>query len=144
MNIRIRLARRLTFILAAGALSIAAQACATSGPATPSGPVELDGTRWKLVAIGGSLDGRVVQFHKRGSNGYIGELVDLGRRLRSVVGLQTGYELFQLKKTPKENEYEGVYKSIDPKGGVADKQVLVFVNGNTLTWNQESATWERQ
>jgi hypothetical protein len=145
MNIRPRIARGLTLILAAGALSIAAQGCATSGPPAPSsGPIELDGTRWKLVALGGSLDGRVVEFHKRGSNGYIGELVDLGRRLRSVVGLQTGYEMFQLKKTDKENEYEGIYKSVDPKGGAQDKQVLVFVNGNQLTWNQESATWEKQ
>ena len=50
-------------------LGILAQACATGGatPAAPTGPIELDGTRWKLIALGGSLDGRVVQFKKRGA-----------------------------------------------------------------------------
>jgi hypothetical protein len=124
---------------------VLAQACATGGssPAAPSGPVELDGTRWKLVALAGQLDGRVVEFQKRGSNGYSGKLVSLGRRLQEVVGLQEGFEMFQLKKKS-DTEFEGVYKSIDPKGGQADKEVIVFVNGNTLTWNQESAVWEKQ
>jgi hypothetical protein len=125
---------------------VLAQACATSSSSTPppaSGPVELDGTRWKLVAIGGSLDGRVVEFHKRGSNGYVGKLVTLGRRLQEVVGLQEGFDMFQLKRKG-DNEFEGVYKSIEPKGGQADKEVVVFVNGNSMTWNQESAVWEKQ
>jgi hypothetical protein len=135
----------LTFLLC----GLLAQACATTGSsdssaaAAPSGPVELDGTRWKLVALGGQLDGRVVQFKKRGSSAYEGKLVTLGRRLQDVVGLQEGYVLFQLKKKG-ENEYEGIYKSIDPKGGQADKEVNIFVNGNNLTWNQESAVWEKQ
>jgi hypothetical protein len=37
-----------------------------------------------------------------------------------------------------------VYKSVDKGGARADKEVVVFVNGNSLTWNQESAVWERQ
>jgi hypothetical protein len=132
----------------AGALALAmlTPACATSGGAStpaPSGPVELDGTRWKLVALGGNLDGRIIEFHKRGSDGYVGQLVEVGRRLRDVVGLKPGFEMLQLKKK-KENEYEGVYKSVDPSGTQADKEVVVFVNGNNLTWNQESAVWERQ
>jgi hypothetical protein len=137
--------RPLTSVVALLVFGMLAQACATSGssPPAPSGPVELDGTRWKLVAIGGQLDGRIVEFKKRGANGYSGKLVSLGRRLQDVVGLQEGYEMFQLKKKS-ETEYEGVYKSIDPKGGQADKEVVVFVNGNQLTWNQESAVWERQ
>ena len=122
---------------------VLAQACATSGPPAPTGPVELDGTRWKLVALAGALDGRVVEFQKRGSNGYSGKLVSLGRRLTDVVGLQEGFEMFQLKKKG-DNEFEGIYKSLDPKGGQQDKEVVVFVNGNTMTWNQESAVWERQ
>jgi hypothetical protein len=136
---------RLTVILAAALLGMLGQACATSGgaPPPPSGPIELDGTRWKLIALGGNLDGRVVEFHKRGSDGYVGQLIDVGRRLRDVVGLKPGYEIFQLKKK-KENEYEGVYKSVDPSGTQADKEVVVFVSGNQLTWNQESAVWERQ
>jgi uncharacterized protein (DUF2147 family) len=144
--------RRLPVIPALGFLlcGLLAQACATSGTtdsgsaaAAPSGPVELDGTRWKLVALAGQLDGRVVEFKKRGSNAYEGKIVSLGRRLQDAVGVQEGYVLFQLKKKG-ENEYEGVYKSIDPKGGQADKEVNVFVNGNSLTWNQESAVWEKQ
>src|SRR5437763_11029879 len=55
-------------VLALVVSAFLAQGCATSGGAAPapSGPVELDGTRWKLVALGGSLDGRVIQFKKRG------------------------------------------------------------------------------
>jgi hypothetical protein len=128
-------------ILLSGVL---AQACATtSAPPPPSGPVELDGTRWKLVAIAGALDGRVVEFQKRGSNGYEGKLVVLGRRLQEVVGLKEGFVMFQLKRKS-DAEFEGIYKSIEPKGGQQDKEVVVFVNGNTMNWNQESAVWEKQ
>jgi hypothetical protein len=148
MNIppRPRTSSRLTLTLAAAVLGLMAQACATSGGSSPppaSGPIELDGTRWKLIALGGNLDGRIVEFHKRGSDGYVGQMVDPGRRLRDVVGLKPGYEMFQLKKK-KDNEYEGVYKSVDPSGTQADKEVVVFVSGNQLTWNQESAVWEKQ
>jgi hypothetical protein len=127
---------------------VLAQACATSGSSsTPapaaSGPQELDGTRWKLVALAGALDGRVVQFKKRGSDGYEGKLVSLGRRLQDVVGLQEGEVLFKLKRKS-DTEFEGTYKAIDPKGGVAEKEVVVFVNGATMNWNQESAVWEKQ
>jgi hypothetical protein len=134
----------------AGSLALLAPGCASGGaasggsaPAAPSGPVELDGTRWKLVALGGNLDGRIVEFKKRGSDGYEGKIVDLGRKLRDVVGLNTGFVMFSLKKKG-ENEYEGVYNAVDNRGGQAGKEVMVFVNGNNLTWNQESAVWERQ
>jgi hypothetical protein len=138
----------VTPVLAILLSGVLAQACATSGssggapPPASSGPVELDKTKWKLVALAGVLDGRVVEFQKRGSNGYSGKLVDLGRRLRDVVGLQEGYEIFQLKKK-NDTEYEGIYQAIDPKGGIQAKEIVVFVNGNQLTWNQESAVWER-
>jgi uncharacterized protein (DUF2147 family) len=124
---------------------VLAQACATSGSSTPAptGPAELDGSKWKLVALAGALDGRVVQFQKRGSNAYEGKLISLGRRLQDVVGLQEGFVMFQLKRKG-DNEFEGVYKAIDPKGGQQDKEVVVFVNGNSMTWNQESAVWEKQ
>jgi hypothetical protein len=138
--------RSLLALTLAFALGVISQGCATSGGSAapaPSGPVELDNSRWKLVALGGQLDGRIVEFHKRGSDGYEGLLVDFGRRLRDVVGLKQGFPMFQLKKKS-ETEYEGVYKSVDPSGAQADKEVVVFVNGNTLTWNQESAVWERQ
>jgi hypothetical protein len=130
--------------LAAG-LGGLAGGCATgsAAAAAPSGPVELDGTRWKLVMLGGKLDGRVVEFKKRGEDGYSGKLVELGPRLRDVVGLEPGYELLQLKRKG-ENEYEGVYKSIDPSGAKQSKEVVMFVSPTNLSWNQESAVWEKQ
>jgi hypothetical protein len=140
--------RFLTLSVACLVLSLA-PACATSGgaaapaAAAPSGPIELDGTRWKLVMLAGNLDGRVVEFHKRGSDGYSGTLVEMGRKLRDAMGIQPGFELLQLKRK-KENEYEGVYKAIDAGGAVQNKEVVVFVSGNNLNWNQESAVWERQ
>jgi len=142
-SLRWPVAPALAFLL----FGVMAQACATSGSSSPppaaSGPQELDGTKWKLVALAGSLDGRVVEFKKRGSDGYEGKLVSLGRRLQDVVGLQEGEVLFKLKRKT-DTEFEGTYKAIDAKGGVNEKEVVVFVNGNTLTWNQESAVWEKQ
>jgi hypothetical protein len=132
--------------VALAALGLAIASCATGGSAAapaPTGPVELDGTRWKLVALGGSLDGRIIEFKKRGSDGYEGKIVDLGRKLRDIVGMEPGFVMFQLKKKG-ENEYEGVYNAVDNKGSQAGKEVVVFVNGNNLNWNQESAVWERQ
>ena len=138
--------RRFLTLSAACLILAFAPACATSGgtaaPA-PTGPIELDGTKWKLVMLAGSLDGRVVEFHKRGEDGYSGKLVELGRKLRDAMGIQPGFEMFQLKRK-KENEYEGVYKGIDANGAVSNKEVVVFVAGNNLNWNQESAVWERQ
>jgi uncharacterized protein (DUF2147 family) len=144
-SLRWPVAPALAFLL----FGVLAQACATSGssstsaPAPASGPQELDATKWKLVALAGSLDGRVVEFKKRGADGYEGKLVSLGRRLQDVVGLQEGEVIFKLKRKS-DTEFEGTYKAIDPKGGIAEKEVVVFVNGATLTWNQESAVWEKQ
>ena len=57
-------------------------------------------------------------------------------------------EIIECRRLPAswgtDNEYEGVYKSVDPSGTQADKEVVVFVSGNQLTWNQESAVWEKQ
>src|SRR5947207_2025614 len=90
------------------ALAALAPACATGGgDAQPgsaataeaaSGPVELDGTKWKLVMLGGNLDGRVIEFQKRGSDGYVGKLVEPGRKLRDAIGIQPGFEMLQLKR----------------------------------------------
>lgn len=118
------------------------QACASSPkPAPQSGPVELDKTKWKLLSLAGSLDGRVVEFTKRGADGYEGKLVDMGKRLRDVVGLDVGFVMFQLKRRS-DNEFAGTYT--DPKAGNATKEVVVFIDGNNMSWNQESAVWERQ
>lgn len=118
--------------------------CATGGSAAaPSGePIELDGTKWKLVALGGVLDGRVIEFKKRGQDGYEATLVEPGRRLRDAVGVRPGEVIFKLRrKSP--NEYEGMYKAIDSSGNSTEREVVVFTSGGTLSWNQESAVWEK-
>jgi hypothetical protein len=130
------LALALLFVFPLGLVS-----CATSAPA-PTGPVELDGTKWKLVMIGGSLDGRVIGFKKKGKDGYIGTLLETGRQLQAVVGLELGREIFSIQKKS-DKEYQGVYKHIDKAGNISEREVIVFVDGNNLTWNQESAVWER-
>ena len=115
--------------------------CASSPP-KPTGPVELDGSIYKLLAAGGALDGRSVQFLQRGDT-VRGCLLSAGARLRNAVGIDPGIMVFSLKKV-KDNEFEGVYRAIDGSGGIADKPVTVFFEGDGLTWNLESATWERQ
>lgn len=127
-----------------GSATIVVQACATGTSAVvkPTGPVDLDKTQWRLVALGGSLDGRIVEFKRRGDDGYSGTLVDLGRRLRDVVGIKPGMQIFTLKRRA-ENEYEGIYKAIQTNGNYADKEIVVFIKDNTMTWDQESAIWER-
>jgi hypothetical protein len=118
------------------------EGCATSR-AVPTGPIELDNTRWKLVTLAGSLDGRVVEFKKKGQNRYVASLVDPGLRLRDVVGLQMGVAIFTVDRK-EENKYEGYYKALSPDGGIQDREVVLFVTGDNMSWDQESAVWERQ
>jgi hypothetical protein len=123
-------------------LALFVGACATGGSASSSAPVELDGSKWKMVAIGGQLDGRVIQFKKKGSDGYIGTLTEMGRRLEGVVGAQVGMQIFSLRQM-KPNEYEGVYSSIEPNGNKREVEVSLSVAGDNISWNQETAVWER-
>jgi hypothetical protein len=128
------------------ALAAAAFAgCATGGssaPANPNEPVKLAGSRYKLLAAGGGLDGRVVEFIERGE-GLRGCLVAPGVKLRGVSGIDMGTWVYSLQKKGL-NEYEGVYRAIGPDGSIQDKQVSVNFAGDNLGWNLESATWERQ
>ncbi len=133
---------RLLCGLVLGLVGLTAQGCATSGPPAPTGPIELNGTKWKLLVAGGRFDGRVVEFKKKGKDGYIGSLADKGQRLRDAVGIDIGREIFTIR-LKKENEYEGVYKAVGADGSISDVEVVVFVSGNTMTWNLESANWER-
>ena len=136
--------KRQTSLLSLSAALIlggAIAGCASSAP-KPTGPLVIDGSIYKLLAAGGSLDGREVQFLERGDT-IRGCLVSPGARLRDAVGVEPGITIFQLKKV-KDNEWEGQYRAIDPGGGIAEKPVTVFFESNTLTWNLESATWERQ
>jgi hypothetical protein len=119
--------------------------CATSGssaPANPNEPVKLAGARYKLLAAGGGLDGRVVEFIERGE-GIRGCLAAPGSKLRGVSGLDLGTWVYSLQKKGM-NEYEGVYRAIGADGSITDKPVNVSFSGDNLSWNLESATWERQ
>ncbi len=116
--------------------------CATA-PSTPAGPIELDGTKWKLLVIAGSIDGRVVQFKRKGKGAYVGNLVELGNKLRNAVGIHEGMEVFSLREKAT-NQYEGVYKAVSGSGDIAEKEVVVFFKHDSFTWNQENAQWERQ
>lgn len=116
--------------------------CAASAP-KDNKPIELNGTKWMLVIAGGRMDGRVVQFKKQGI-GYLGYLVDKGQRLLDVTGLRTGPETMIFSVKPRGvNQYEGIYHQIASDGATQDKEVDVFVDGDSLSWNLETATWER-
>jgi hypothetical protein len=126
-------------------LLAAATGCATSGSASsanPNEPVPLAGARYKLIAAGGGLDGRVVEFVQRGE-GVRGCLAAPGVKLRGVSGIDIGTWVYSLQKT-KLNEYDGVYRAIGADGSITDKPVAVSFAGDNLSWNLESATWERQ
>lgn len=124
-----------------GAAPALVAGCAT-GKTAPSAPVELNGTKWKLVMLGGKLDGRVVEFKKKGKDGYVGTLIDLGKRLENLPGITVGYEVFSMRKKS-ENQYHGMYKSITADGNIDEKDLTLFVDGDSFSWNQESAIWER-
>lgn len=130
---------------AAAAAGCASGGGAASGAAssTPGAPVVLDGARYKLLAAGGSLDGRVVEFLQRGKS-VMGCLASTGNKLRGVAGVDTGTWVFSLQEKGGPGEYEGVYRAINPDGSIQEKPVAVGFQGEGLSWNLESATWERQ
>src|SRR5687768_10569750 len=117
-----------TFVIIA--LALMAQGCATAPKADPSKPIELDGTKWKLVAINGQLDGRVIQFKRKSKDGYEGTLVEIGRRLAGVVGLQLGTVIFTIRNKGV-NQYEGYYKDITPSGNQSDRELNLSVDGDS-------------
>lgn len=128
-----------------GAVALVTLACASSGspaPAAPTGPVELNGTLWKMLSSRGKIDQRTIRFKKEG-NAYAGYLEDFGLQLRDVPGIRKGMRFFVLEPTGKENEYTGNYEAPGPDGTPVSRAVNVTVSGNTLTWNLESVTWER-
>lgn len=117
--------------------------CASSSSATkPGEPVALNGARYKLLAAGGQLDGRVVEFLE--SNGTaIGCLAEPGPKLRGATGIDVGLRVFSMKKNAN-NEWEGTYRAVGGDGSITDKPVSVSFDGEGMSWNLESATWERQ
>jgi hypothetical protein len=132
----------VTLALALSGAGLAGCASTSGAASAPKGPVALQGARYKLLAAGGALDGRVVEFLQKGETAF-GCLASPGNRLRSVTGLDTGIRIFSLQKKG-ENQWDGVYKAISPDGSIADKEVTVFFEGDGMSWNLESATWERQ
>jgi hypothetical protein len=133
----------LASLAVVGPLTLLPTGCATSGAPKSTGPVELNQSKWKLVVSGGRMDGRVIEFKKRGP-GYMAFLVEKGHRLREVTGLDMGETWVFSIKPKKENEYEGIYRDISPDGSMSEKEVVVFIDGDNLNWNLETATWERQ
>lgn len=141
------ISRLRTILLASlavvGPLTLLQAGCATSSAAKSTGPVELNQSKWKLIVSGGRMDGRVVEFKKKGA-GYMAVLIERGHILRDVTGLNMG-ETWIFSLRPKgTNEYEGTYREIGRDGSMAEKEVVVFINGDSLSWNLETATWERQ
>ena len=119
--------------------------CASSGStssAKPGEPVALEGARYKLLAAGGQLAGRIVEFLQRGDT-VIGCLAEPGPKLRGATGIDTGLRVFSMSKKST-NEWEGVYRAVGGDGSITDKPVAVSFEADTMTWNLESATWERQ
>ena len=140
--------RTMPRLLLAVVLATSTLACATSGgnatPAAPAGPIELDGTRWKmLMTPAGRLDLRIIQFKKQGT-GYLGLLKDFGLQLRSVPGIREDMVFFKLEATAGAiNEYTGSYEAPGPDGVMSASIVNVSISGNRLIWNLGSAVWER-
>jgi hypothetical protein len=139
------LASAVASLVVFGALAGSLAGCASSGSASstkPGEPVALEGARYKLLAAGGQLDGRVVEFLQRGDT-VVGCLAEPGPKLRGATGIDTGLRVFSMSKKAN-NEWEGVYRAVGGDGSITDKPVSVSFDGDTMTWNLESATWERQ
>jgi hypothetical protein len=135
----------LASMVALGGIAGGLSGCASSGGASstkPGEPVELKGARYKLLAAGGALDGRVVEF-MQGGDTAVGCLAAPGAKLRSATGVDLGLRVFSIqKKGP--NEWEGTYRAVGADGSISDKPVALNFDGDNMSWNLESATWERQ
>jgi len=137
-------------VLFALVLPALASGCATtSGPVKPIGHAQLDGARYKMVVGASSMDHRVIEFKAKGE-GLIGRLVEKGRVLSQIVGVEEGREFFSLapvKDAAPEggvlNTFQGIYKNINPDGSASERECVVQFYEDKLTWNLESSTWER-
>ena len=139
-----RAARALRIFTLFATVPLLAAGCATGGAtsAANAAPVELDGTKWKLIILAGKMDGRVVAFKKKGA-GYEALLEEPGPRLQGVPGIHAGAWAFLVR--PKgNNEFEGAYRAFASDGSIPEKEVRLFVEGDTMTWDLESATWSKQ
>jgi hypothetical protein len=141
--------RSILFQAVLGALVLPAlmSACATmNAPSKPIGAEQIRGVRYKLVS---GMDRRVIEFNIKGG-ALVGTLVETGRVLSQVVGVQEGREFFSLspdKGAPPENgvlnTFQGVYKNINADGSPSERECTVQFYEDKFTWNLESASWER-
>jgi hypothetical protein len=129
-------------MLVPAALGALSSGCATASAPAATTPIELDGTKWKLVTYLGKMDGRVVQFQKGGGGGYMAKMVEPGVALRDRAGVE-GMTAFTLTPTGTMNEYRGYFTTIGSEGGSQQQEVIVTVfNEDELRWNLESS-WSR-
>jgi hypothetical protein len=138
-----KIARRAFQVFAAITLCATVMGACASAPVVPLKREELDGSKYKLIAIAGRLDQRVVQFRKRGT-GFIGVLVTKGKFLQEIVGIPADMEMFKLSPVEgSDNGYEGVFITYQGDGARTESEVKVSFYKDNLTWNLESASWER-
>lgn len=138
-----KIARRAFQVFAAFTLCATFMGACASTPVVPLKREELDGAKYKLVVISGRLDQRVVQFRKRGT-GFIGVLVTKGKFLQEIVGVADNMEMFKISPVEGiDNVYEGLFVTYQGDGARTEVEVKVNFYKDNLTWNLESATWER-
>lgn len=138
-----KIARRAFQVFAAFTLCGTFLGACASTPVVPLKKEEIDGTKYKLVAISGRLDQRVVQFRKRGG-GFVGILVQKGKFLQEQVGVPNDMEMFRVGPVEgADNVYEGVFTTFQADGTRPETEVKLNFFKDTMSWNLESATWER-
>lgn len=138
-----KIARRTVETFAILGVFAALVAACASTPRVALPQDKLDGAKYKLVVVSGRMDGRVVEFRKKGG-GYLGVLIDKGRFLREMVGIPDNMETFRLSPAAgQENIYEGIYISYQGDGARTEQEVKVNFFEDSFMWNLESATWER-
>jgi len=123
---------------------IALGACATTAASNvPLKQEELIGSKWKLLVMSGRMDHRVVQFENKEGR-LVGTLINRGRYLSQIVGVNEGMEMFAI--SPLEGEpatYEGIFRTVMSDGRANENPVTIQFFEDHFTWNLESATWER-
>jgi hypothetical protein len=139
----------LFFSLLIAGLGALGAGCASSGGASggpsgqPAGPIELDGTKWKLTLNNGSFDGREIQFKKEGSKFLTGSLTEVGRQMRNNTAAHPGVWIFQIfLPAVSENTYRGIYR---PPGSMESEATFsVSADGKLLRCSLMESNWFRQ
>jgi hypothetical protein len=117
-------------------------ACASTGGARGSEPVELSGSTWQLPATASGLDGRTVRFHKVDGDRYVAVLKDVGRQLESTAGAYEGAVMMDVVLDPASNTLSGLERL--PGQAPTDILCSVFASGREMKCNNANTVWERQ